>query len=213
MPLTHKPRELLDYGLKRGQLASILGFCYSSQWWNISPLVALPSPLNYNLIMTKDHQCINDLFWNIPFAFPIKDQVYQGLLGTLLLSQEDRRDFVTQTLILIWLLQNELACCGLTQMETNLQTADPGEDVVHIMYKGRRSWPVPCTALLASAETRGIHFFDVLPSTWYRLSTSQNQALIHFFSFQSPPAVPSSPHSSSNSSQGSFLSNKRIGSV
>lgn len=152
MPLTHKPRELLDYGLKRGQLPSILEFFYSSQWWNISPLVALPSLLNYNRIMTKDHQCINDVFWNTPFAFPIKDQVYQGLLGTLLLSQEARRDFVTQTLILIWLLQNELACCGLTQMETNLQTADPGEDVVHILYKGCRSWPVPPFWLLQRPE-------------------------------------------------------------
>jgi hypothetical protein len=205
MLLTHKPRELLDYGLERGQLLRILGFFFFiapnseiSHLWLFYPL----SLLNYNLIMTKDHQCINDLFWNISLVFPVKDQVYQGLLGTLPLSQEDRRDFVTQPLILIWLLQNELACCDLTHMETNL-SPDSGcsprvkmwfmsctKDAVHDLYRPPRLLQRPEEyVLLTSFLARDTDFPH--PRTKHLFISCPSGALQHLLPVPSSCSLPS----------------------
>lgn len=139
----------------------------------------------------------------------------QGLLGTLPCSQEARRNFVTQPWILIWLLQNELAFCDLGCIETNPSSA-PGfrtsarmwyiaciKDVVHGLYHPPQ----------VSVETWGICFVDHFPGTWNRLSMFQHQAFIGFISSPFPLAAPFPPHSSSISSQGSFLSKRRIGSA
>lgn len=125
----------------------------------------------------------------------------QGLLATLPYSQEARRDFVTQSGILIWLLQNELAFCGLTCMETNL-SPDPD------CRTSVRMWYMICTTLLKLLQRPGeyVFFFDLFSGMWNRIFMSQHQALIYFISFPFPLAALFPPYSSSMSSQGSFLS-------
>lgn len=176
-----------------------------AQLWLLYP----PPPLNYNLTMARDHRVLHYLFWKYPLPSFSRSRPSQGLLGTLPCSQEARGDFVTQPWILIWLLQNELAFCGLTCIETIhllIQTAEP--------QQGCGTWPISrmsCTTLLKLLQRPEAYvfcflFFDLFSGTWNRIFMSPQQALIYFISFPFPLAAPFPPYSSSMSSQGSFLS-------
>lgn len=148
MLLTNKPQG--GIGLWAGKRATFQNpwIFYSSQWWNSLLLVALPSAsLNYNLIMTRDHQAVNDLFWNVLFVFLLKDQICSRLTwntamfsrsrGELCHSAMDSNLTITKWTGFLWpgLHRDQSIFCSRLQ---NLS-----KDVVHSLYQGCGTWPIP----------------------------------------------------------------------